>query len=290
MGNKTFHGILLDNMLNFGPDVPQFINRQRVIIWEMIRAGIESGVVRPLDRTIFQVDQCEEAFRYMANGKHIGKVLIKIRPEEAVDERGVVNIATDTKLPAIPRTVFLSTKSYIITGGLGGFGLELINWMMEREARNFVVTSRSGIKDLYQKTRLDYFARSGAKVKIFTADASVESGADELIKQAESMGPLGGVFHLAMVLSDGLFDNQTVASFETAVKPKADTFLHLDRITRERCPQVDYFVAFSSVSCGVGNPGQTNYGFANSVMERICEQRRRQGLHGFAIQWGAIGK
>lgn len=51
-------------------------------------------------------------------------------------------------------------------------------------------------------------------------------------------------------------------------------------MTREACPELDYFVAFSSVSCGRGNAGQTNYGFANSTMERICEQRRHDGLPG----------
>jgi fatty acid synthase len=48
-------------------------------------------------------------------------------------------------------------------------------------------------------------------------------------------------------------------------------------------------VCFSSVVSGRGNIGQTNYGFANSVMERVCEVRRKEGLPGLAIQWGAIG-
>lgn len=48
-------------------------------------------------------------------------------------------------------------------------------------------------------------------------------------------------------------------------------------------------MAFSSVSCGRGNAGQSNYGYANSVMERVCEKRRHDGLPGLAIQWGAIG-
>ena len=52
---------------------------------------------------------------------------------------------------------------------------------------------------------------------------------------------------------------------------------------------LDYFVCFSSVACGRGNIGQTNYSFANSVMERVCEERRGRGLPGLAIQWGAIG-
>lgn len=47
---------------------------------------------------------------------------------------------------------------------------------------------------------------------------------------------------------------------------------------------------FSSVSCGKGNAGQTNYGMANSIMERICEQRQKDGYPGKAIEWGAIGE
>lgn len=52
------------------------------------------------------------------------------------------------------------------------------------------------------------------------------------------------------------------------------------RVTREACPELDYFVVFSSVSSGRGNAGQSNYGFANSAMERICEKRRHEGLPG----------
>lgn len=48
-------------------------------------------------------------------------------------------------------------------------------------------------------------------------------------------------------------------------------------------------MVFSSFSCGVGVGGQTNYGMANSVSERICEKRRRDGYSGLAIQWGPIG-
>jgi fatty acid synthase, animal type len=48
-------------------------------------------------------------------------------------------------------------------------------------------------------------------------------------------------------------------------------------------------VVFSSVSCGRGNAGQTNYGFSNSIMERICEWRRKLGLPALAVQWGAVG-
>lgn len=64
----------------------------------------------------------------------------------------------------------------------------------------------------------------------------------------------------------------------------------LDEATRELAPELEYFVVFSSVSCGRGNPGQSNYGLANSAMERIVEQRQADGLPGLAVQWGAIGE
>ncbi|XP_011705064.1 PREDICTED: fatty acid synthase-like, partial [Wasmannia auropunctata] len=54
-------------------------------------------------------------------------------------------------------------------------------------------------------------------------------------------------------------------------------------------PKLRHFVVFSSVSCGKGNAGQTNYGMANSIMERVCEKRAEEGLPGLAIQWGAVG-
>ena len=77
--------------------------------------------------------------------------------------------------------------------------------------------------------------------------------------------------------------------FKETVESKVEVFQNLDEITRYMKLDLDYFVVFSSVACGKGNPGQSNYGFANSICERICENRKRFGLHGLAIQWGPIG-
>ena len=85
---------------------------------------------------MFDRDEVEEAFRFMAQGKHIGKVLVQVRPED--DSRSLV------KLLAHARSMCDPKKSYIITGGLGGFGLELAHWLVERGARNLVLTSRRG--------------------------------------------------------------------------------------------------------------------------------------------------
>lgn len=101
---------------------------------------------------------------------------------------------------------------------------------------------------------------------------------------------MGGIFNLAVQLRDSILDNQTPDKFQECLAPKAIATQYLDEISRKLCPFLKFFVVFSSVSCGRGNAGQSNYGMANSIMERIIEQRHRDGLPAKAIQWGAVGE
>lgn len=110
------------------------------------------------------------------------------------------------------------------------------------------------------------------------------------MEEAEELAPVGGIFNLAVALRDGIFTNLTKDKFEESFAPKAIATKYLDELSRKMCPKLEYFVVFSSVSCGRGNPGQTNYGMANSVMERIVEDRVANGYPAKAIQWGAVGE
>jgi len=94
---------------------------------------------------------------------------------------------------------------------------------------------------------------------------------------------------LAAVLHDVFIEDQTAATFKKVCAPKVDALSHLDAVSRKLCPKLDYFVAFSSQTSSRGFFGQSNYGYANSVMEHICENRKRDGYHGLAIQYGPIG-
>lgn len=129
----------------------------------------------------------------------------------------------------------------------------------------------------------------GVKVLISTSDITSESGCLNLLKSAIELGPVGGIFNLAVALRDGIFENQTEQTFIESLGPKAEATKHFDKLSRLLCPALKYFVIFSSVSCGRGNAGQSNYGMANSIMERICEERNKKKLPGKAIQFGAIG-
>ena len=179
-------------------------------------------------------------------------------------------------------------KVYVITGGLGGFGLELATWLVERGAKQLCLTSRSGVKSGYQARKLRVLTSQGAKVEVSKLDASDVNQAETLVRTVAKN--LGGIFHLAGVLKDGLFENQTAENFEAVVGPKLTSAVNLDRALRTQSVDSSaLFVVFSSVASGFGNIGQSNYAFANSAMDRLCEQRRGRGLHGLAVQWGAIG-
>ncbi|XP_065591318.1 fatty acid synthase [Cyrtonyx montezumae] len=276
--NVAFHGILLDSIFEEG-------NQEWEVVSELLTKGIKDGVVKPLKTTVFSKEEVEAAFRFMAQGKHIGKVMIKIQEEE----KQYPLRSEPVKLSAISRTSCPPAKSYIITGGLGGFGLELAQWLIERGARKLILTSRSGIRTGYQAKCVREWKALGIQVLVSTSDVGTLEGTQLLIEEALQLGPVGGIFNLAVVLKDAMIENQTPELFWEVNKPKYSGTLHLDWVTRKKCPDLDYFVVFSSVSCGRGNAGQSNYGFANSAMERICEQRHHDGLPGLAIQWGAIG-
>ncbi|XP_072140212.1 fatty acid synthase-like [Dermacentor andersoni] len=280
--SAVVYGILLESLYGDGPQAVEDMCRVRQLLGE----GIASCAVRPLDAIRFARDQAEEAFRFMASGKHIGKVVLVIRPEESPRK---TSPASPLSVKVTSRTCFYEHKSYVITGGLGGCGLELADWMVNRGCRKLLLTSRFGVRTGYQRLCLRRLRCAGAKVVVSKDDVSTRQGTQSVIEEAERLGPVGGIFSLAVVLRDAILENQSPEAFETVYKPKADGTWHLDAVSRDLCPELDHFVAFSSVASCHGNVGQTGYGYANAVVERLCERRAADGLPGLAIQWGIIG-
>lgn len=90
------------------------------------------------------------------------------------------------------------------------------------------------------------------------------------------------------VLIDKILEEQNEESFAAVVAPKVHGTLNLDRLSRVLCPHLEHFVVFSSAIASVGNAGQSNYGFANSAAERICENRKAENFPALAVEWGAI--
>jgi len=90
-----------------------------------------------------------------------------------------------------------------------------------------------------------------------------------LLRSVEKEAPVDAIFNLNMVLKDNLLKNQTAETFAESFLSKARATQTLDKLSRKICHKLRHFVVFSSVVCGRGNAAQTNYGMANSIMERI---------------------
>ncbi|MCL4131183.1 UNVERIFIED_CONTAM: hypothetical protein GTU68_059005 [Idotea baltica] len=301
--NVTFHGILLDALFEGSVDRKQALQK-------VLYDGIASGEVKPLPATTYAYHEAEDAFRFMASGKHIGKVLLEISPETRPEEKSkaedkkpktrrkntgsvppedFVLVPEASGIPSAFRLWPKPDMVYVITGGLGGLGLELADWLLLRGARKIVLTSRRGVATGYQALCVKRWRGTGASVRILQQDASTAEGAEKLLTESSTEGPIGGIFHLAMVLEDSILENQSAEKFQRVCKVKADGAVHLDVASRTLCPHLHLWVTFSSIACGKGNAGQSNYGWANSVSERVVEERVAAGLPGCAIQWGGIG-
>ena len=267
------------------------LHPEALTLRNLLQAGLEDGSVKPLSRHIFDWNQVEKAFRFMANGKHVGKVLIKMKDENIkmndpkYKGKSIVKNVTRNKVS------FDSNKSYIVIGGLGGMGLELCEWLVTKGVRNLIITSRTGIKTNYQSFFIDRIKEQfNTTVTILNHNISDLDQAKELIDQAQVTYPLGGIFHLGMVLRDALFQNQTKEMFEECCRIRIQGTYNLDQITRSSsCPSLDHFVCFSSLVSTFGNSGQSNYGFASSFMDNLCARRKLDGLPGLSIAWGMVG-
>lgn len=201
----------------------------------------------------------------MTSGKHKGKIIIRVREDDS--EQEVSQIVPCKPLKVQTRTYFSPLKAYIVVGGCGGVGLELAHWLVRKGAKRIILTSRSAQRTPYQTVSLgclnasgDHFPCYTNQISIYNKDISTEEGMRQLITETEQIAPIGGVFHLAVSLNDCLFENMTPDIWRKTVHSKATSGQLLDKLTREMCPNLDYFVCFSSVTAGRGNVGQGNYG------------------------------
>lgn len=271
--------ILLKNTAIDGIDLDQIFDQKSQFkrVLSRVEEGIRQGIVKPLPRHVFDHNQIEDAFRFMGSGKHVGKVLIDMQ-----------NMTPNNSKSPFHFSFYHDPKEdeyFLITGGLGGFGLSLLNWLFGRGVKKFLITGRRGVTSGEQQRLLHLLRSKGAEIIVSTKDVAKEEEVRELVDIVH--GKIGAVFHLAMILEDGLFKNMTQEKWERTVEIKAKGAIYLDRFTR--IDSVKHFIVFSSVTSLYGNIGQSNYAFGNSVMEEICANRSKEGYPGLAIQWGMIG-
>ncbi len=224
------------------------------------------------------VSEITTAFRAMQQGKHIGKIVVSMRERPAA-------IAPGDDEPLRLR----EDGSYLITGGLGGFGLAVARWMAEHGARHLILLSRQGPKTPEARRGVAELEALGVRVAVPQADvARPEDLAAVLAEIDRTMPPLRGVVHAAMVLEDSTLLHLDRDLLRRVLAPKMSGAWNLHTQTLGR--DLDHFILCSSLSSVVGHAGQGNYAAANAFLDALAHYRRALGLPGLTLNWGALAE
>lgn len=264
--NLSYFGVDADQLLNHRPKLTERVFRELV-------EGFEAGIFTPLPYRVFAAERIVEAFRLMQQSGHTGKILVRPPAQPAAPARPPVRISVEA--------------TYLVAGGLGGFGVETAKFLVRRGARHLVLTSRSGTVSEVARAAIADMEAAGAQVVVSATDVTKPEAVEALLARiAAEMPPLKGVLHTAMVIDDALFRNLDARRIEAVMAPKVAGAAVLDRLTRRF--DLDLFVLYSSATTLIGNPGQSAYVTANAYLEGLARARRAEGLPALAIAWGAI--
>lgn len=268
---------LADNISLFVVDIADLPRhdpqREHQYAREMFDAAC-GGEFTPLPNRVYPAARIGEAFKLMQHSRHIGKIVLSF--EEPVPVR-----------PRTRRPAPDPDGTYLVVGGLGGFGAATAIRLAERGARHLVLVGRRGMDSPEARRVVDELAERGALAVVHAIDITDRHSVLSMLDTIERSGkPLRGVVHAAMVLEDRPLLEFDATAFRAALDPKLIGAQHLDELTS--AANLDFFVLYSSWSALCGLMTQSNYNAGNTFLEAIARRRLREGKHGLAVAFGAI--
>ncbi|HEX9139943.1 MAG TPA: SDR family NAD(P)-dependent oxidoreductase, partial [Steroidobacteraceae bacterium] len=272
-----------NNIAYFGIDADQLIAQRPTIarrIFVDLMALFADGTLHPLPYRTFYASDIATAFRHMQASRHIGKIVV-----DFPDQFDLLGAHTPEPAPVQLR----SDATYLVTGGLSGFGLRTAAWLVRHGARHLALLSRRGVAATPEaEQQLAEFAAAGVSIMAPACDVADESVLVGTLAVIDAqMPPLRGVVHAAMVIEDALIRDISREQLHRVLAPKIRGAMHLHEATRNRA--LDFFLLYSSATTLFGNPGQAAYVAANTALEALAAERRALGLPATCVAWGPIG-
>lgn len=187
-------------------------------------------------------------------------------------------------------TQLLLDGSYLITGGLGGLGLQSALSLAEAGAKHLILNGRKATPTASAQAQIDHLRQQGVTVDIIAADVADAAECQRLLTECQERAALHqrvlkGIIHAAGLLDDGILRQQNLARFTKVMASKVWGAWHLHHQSQPLA--LNFFVAFSSTASIAVEAGQGNYAAANAFLDALMHQRQTDGLPSLSINWGA---
>ncbi len=248
-------------------------SKLRHLLQKLVK-DLGDGSLKHIPQQTWSLKKCEDAFRHMAQARHIGKVVIT-----QGNSHKPLNIR--------------SNATYLVSGALGGIGLELLPWLAKQGCSSFILISRS-VESPNEKAKkvLADLEKEGVRFTRIACDLSkpdsqakeVASLINQSLKTLPKNKPLKGIFHAAGILQDAMVSKIDASSLEEVMSTKVNGWHHFEKILKTS-PGIEFLIGFSSIAALLGSPGQAAYAAANGAIEGYCSQSEDKTKR-IAIQWG----
>ena len=271
--NLRFAAIDVDRLLCDDPVLARRLSEECLHL-------LGEGKVPPLPITLHPCGEYEKALRLMMSGRHQGKLALQV-PSSGLP----------AGVPVVDLRPFLDPDAtYLVTGGLGGFGMRVVSYLSTAGARHLTLMDRdpgrSRTPDRVRRMSPLVFSDRELEIDIVPGDVTREEDVRRCIAGAKR--PIRGVFHLAGALDDRFLMDISEESVRRVFAPKARGAWNLHRATEGL--DLDHFVLLSSIASTFGNFGQTPYSAASSYLDGLAAHRRRRGLPGLSYSMAGVGE
>ncbi|WP_344564250.1 SDR family NAD(P)-dependent oxidoreductase [Streptomyces axinellae] len=313
----SFHAFDYDRMMLLDPEAVRACMREMAELCE--RGEFELPPV-----TEVAAGQVDEAFRSMAGRDRVGKTVVRIAREpvtvpassmipatsslspDGISAPPTAATANSTAPPALttpadatggPRGTIAAADptaspvrpdgTYLITGGLGGLGLVVAEWLAGQGATHLVLLGRNGIATDEAERVVGELRACGVEVRVEKADIADRAAVRALLARIRAqLPPLRGIVHAAADFDDVVLADTNPERLLTATRPKADGAWNLHLHTRE--DELDFFLLFSSIAAQLGAAAAGAYATANEFLNALARHRHAQGLPATSVGWGMI--